>query len=220
MGIGAEFAFSGVLYQFVGEKPKHTEIFFPDSTFPYLSLSIPFDIYSPNSVIGLYTEASYSIVNWALRDTLIGFADGFKMHTLEIPLYLKIRPGTMGTGRAKFWLLLGGSFALPVISQRATNYETSLSTKNFAKPYAGVGGAVGLELKLGRKHLGIDMDKARMVFYLRANYSMMNKFNGSALVDSNPIQEIDYSKIDVRDVVISLGMKFLFRIKKPKKEKS
>lgn len=212
MGLGFEMSLAtkpAILYHSVGTIPSDTKLSLQDS-FPYLGISLAFDIYSPNSVVGLYSELSYSIYRFGFKDEQLGYSDNFDVRALEIPLYLKFRPGTMGSKRVKMWLLLGGSYVVPISTSR------NGSRGNYVNHYPGVGGAIGMEAKLGRKTLGIDADKARFVIYLRANYSLTNKLNVNKLQSEIGVAGIDYSKTDYRDVIVSLGMKLLFRVNRYK----
>jgi hypothetical protein len=179
----------GALYEFMGKKPSSSKIIFPktDTTSgtPYMSFSLPIDLYAPNSFLGFYTEISYSLYRWNLKDTslIVPLEDSYKFNVIEIPFYLKLRPGSVANTRSHLWFLLGGSYSIPVKVSRTSNYTASDSNIKMFSSYYSVGGEIGYELFLNNQKSGSVQkylsDQYRVVLFLRANYSIKNKLNSN-----------------------------------------
>lgn len=237
LGVSLEGAFSGkkgnslmswnvgntrAKYDYLDKSGDTTQSF----DYLYGAVGAMIDVYSPNSILGLCFGANYSFYGFRIFDKTKTRFDRFDISSVEIPVYLKLRFGPKESTH-HFWWQLGASYSVPLIVKRyysvtgVTESNRQMAQGNFA-----VGTMIGFEqfISYGKNSRSYgteksDKDNMRMILFLRINYKLQSilnknysKFNEfSSAVGSH--QNLDY-----RDLTLSLGVMYFFRLGKKKSE--
>lgn len=229
VGAGIEGAFPAMMKSTVN--PSELNIQYKDtrpdhSKYPYVSGGLALDVYSNNSLAGLLIGVNYSVSTTTYQQEKIA-TDYFSINRIEIPLYLKFRPGRVDS-KNHLWLLFGGIFSLPVSINRqfTTNSSTSPNGGTFTDTNISqvsdlflVSSSVGYE--------GYILKKTRAAIFLSASYSLNNQFNKDYIqYTPGAIQGPDgtttggqsvfanfpnYSSHEIR---FTLGVKFFIKLRK------
>ncbi len=237
LGVGLEGAFSGkkgnsimswnvgttrAKYDYLDKTGDTTQSF----DYLYGAAGLMIDVYSPNSILGLCFGANYSFYGFRVFDKSKTRFDRFDISSVEIPVYLKLRFGPKESTH-HFWWQLGASYSMPLIAKRyysgtgVTESNRQMAQGNFA-----VGTMIGFEqfISYGKNSSAYgaeksDKDNMRMILFLRINYklqSILNKNYSKFNEFSSAIGS--HTNIDYRDLTLSLGVMYFFRLGKKKSE--
>ncbi|QEC76354.1 hypothetical protein [Mucilaginibacter ginsenosidivorax] len=229
VGAGIEGAFPAMMKSTVN--PSELSITYKDtrpdhSKYPYVSGGVALDIYSNNSLAGLLVGVNYSVSTTTYQQDKVA-TDYFSINRLEVPIYLKFRPGRVDATN-HLWLLFGGIFSLPVSVNRqyitassatpdgATFTDTNISqVSNLFL----VSGSVGYE--------GYVMKRTRAAVFLSAAYSVNSQFNRD-YIEYNPAvaqgpngittggQSVlaNFPNYSAHELRFTLGLKIFIKLKK------
>ena len=178
------------------------------------------DIYSPNSITGIYIEANYSILSFGIQNTQ-GLIDSFDVSYFSVPAYLKFRIGAKDS-RKHIWLALGGSLNFPVSCERKlfddkTLLYTLKDNQQLVSMYPGLSAILAYEAFRKEDKTGL-----RAVIFFSGDYKLKNILNSnySGFDEGSPNSNKSvgkYNEIDFRNLTINVGIKLLYRInRKPK----
>lgn len=190
-----------------------------DDSYPYLSASLVFDLYSDNSLLGLLFGANYSILTTTYQKENTSI-DYFNINSVEFPLYLKIRPGYVNS-KNHVWILLGAIYSLPVTAQR----EYNVITPRFAKDVSYVDQDISQEIatlsasaSFGYEGYLTSSKSTRGAVFITGSYPLSNQFNANyaEFVPGGRSVFSNYPGFDVRDIRISIGIKYLYKLSKSK----
>ncbi len=203
---------------FIGEKPDGYKTIGGGGG----SIGLGMDIYSPNSITGIYMECNYSILSFGIQNNQ-ALIDSFDVTYFAVPVYLKFRIGAKDS-RKHFWLALGGSVNFPMSCERKLfNDKTLLYTVKdngqMVSMYSTLSSILAYEAFNKKDKTGL-----RAVIFLSGDYKMQNILNSnySGFDEGNPNTNNyksvgKYNEIDFRNVTINVGIKLLYRInRKPK----
>ena len=177
---------------------------------PFASYGFVFDVYSANSVVGLLSGVDYTGTSICLEKE-DGKKDFFDMNCLEIPLYLKFRPGKRDA-KGHLWLLTGGVYSLPLTCNRK-QFDQNLyllhtdGNKEQLVSYLSLSGSLGYEFFFGSQK------NFRLAFYSRVVSPLSNQLNSNYpdFLPSGQSVLSSYPNFDIREYRISFGIKFLFQ---------
>lgn len=200
-------------------KPANLKTIYKDprteSSVPCVSYGLTLDLYSANSVIGFLSGLDFSKFSFGVQESN-STTDFYDIRRIEIPLYLKIRPGKVD-GKHHAWILLGGIYNLPEACKRE-QFEASLGNgaytnvldenKDQIKSFFSLSGSLGYEAFLlgEQKHL-------RVAFYSKVTYPLSNELNpeyseyksgGNGLLQN-------YPNFNIRHYRITFGIKILLQ---------
>ena len=198
------------------------------------NFSFDIDLYSPNSLVGLYFPIGYTFGSFTVNDSSNHF-DAIQYKKIEVPLYLKLRTGERN-GDLHLWFGLGASYN--IINSVARNYYVPNATtgyvyyddldKNQMKNHMSAGLLIGAEIfnyktneEKGRS-LQNEPGRLRLLTYFRANYNFQNSLNNDYkyfLAGSNKSAISNNKGFELKYVTFSFAMKFFLRMKRnlPKK---
>lgn len=194
------------------------------SGYPYISGGISIDIYSENSITGLFGGINYSASTTKYSKENVA-SDYFSINRLEIPVYLKLRPGAIAS-TSHLWLLFGGIFSAPVkINRQYSVYNgttmdslayTDTNVSQVNKLFL-VSTSVGYEGYIGKT--------VRGVVFASASYSLNTQFNKNYVeFQSNPDlnpnlpagggQSVfaSYPNYNSHEIRLTIGVKMLFKL--------
>jgi hypothetical protein len=186
-----------------------------ESSVPYVSYGLTLDLYSANSVIGFLSGLDFSKFSFGVQESN-NRTDFYDIRRIEIPLYLKIRPGKVD-GKHHAWILLGGIYNLPEACKRE-QFDASLGNgasitvldqnKEQINSFFSLSGSLGYEaFVLGeQKHL-------RVAFYSKVTYPLSNELNTEYREYKNGGNGIlvNYPNFDIRHYRITFGIKILLQ---------
>ena len=169
----------------------------------YLAGKVAFDLFAPNSILNLYTEANYAYQSLILRETQKNYTDTLTFGTLEIPLFLKIRMGSRES-RSRYIAFVGASLDLPLHVKRTWRTSRNALQEDNAKAQLNttginIGGGFGWEYFLD------DQNHTRTILYLRATYrenSLLNK--------NYPDFIRNYGDADIKYLRLTLAISLFF----------
>ncbi len=211
LGLGVELGLAGDGYHFLGQ-PDDLEISFVDKT-PFVGLNLAFDIYAPNSILGLYTEVNYGISEFSIGRN--GLFDDIRISQIEVPVFLKFRFGAIDS-RSHFLLLMGGSYSVPIKLENGNGFGFLKDKKEKLNNFLGIGGMLGYELSLGgddskdTKQPKSELDKMRIILFVRPNYKLDNLFNTEH--PEQILSSVPNNQLDFKDLTISVGIKVFIRL--------
>ncbi len=175
------------------------------------------DLYSPTSTVGFITGVGLNLQKFELRDNSSIARDTLSTASLEIPVYLKLRLGSVRS-RGQFWFAAGGGFSITTKAE-ATRVETSGSItqskdiKDQFNSHPYISGILGYEFMLGSKKEEIyNRDALRLLIYAKANYDLGNRLNQDNIDSISTLGS--YSNPSLEFLRISFGVKLLVRFKK------
>jgi hypothetical protein len=232
LGIGIEGAFSSTMTS--TSKPTGLDIQYKDarttdgSNYPYLALGATIDLYSDNSLIGLLAGVNYSISTTTYKKENVA-TDYFSIDRIEVPVYLKFRPGAVGS-KNHLWLLLGAIYSVPVTVKR--DYVSSTSTSNDIS-YTDNDVSQASNILLASASLGYEgytSKSTRLVVFATGSYSITPQFNTNyieyrqANLSSNGSNGTtgghsvfaNFPGFAAHEVRLIFGIKYLFKLGKSK----
>ncbi len=203
---------------FVGKKPDGYKMIGGGGG----GIGLGMDIYSPNSITGIYMECNYSILSFGIQNNQ-ALIDSFDVTYFAVPVYLKFRLGAKDS-RKHFWFALGGSVNFPMSCERKlfddkTLLYTLKEKEQMVSMYPTLSSILAYEAfnkkdKTGLRAVIFFSGDYKLQNILNSNYSGLNEGNSST---NNPKSVGNYSEIDFRNVTINVGIKLLYRInRKPK----
>ncbi len=190
----------------------------PLDTLPLINLNLALDLYAPNSFISFYSEIRYSTFNFTLEAS--NQVEAFRTDNLDIPLYLKMRFGSIEKRWHLLWML-GGGYTIPLnvtrnelINVRGNYQEIELDNNNkqFIKS-SYLGSMVGLECFLG-KNLGNNYtwDKVKVILFAKFNYRMSNMINNDYSNFKKNSILFNYENFDLRESHFTIGASVFLRL--------
>jgi hypothetical protein len=203
---------------FIGKKPDDYKIIGGGGA----SIGLGLDIYSPNSIIGIYSEVNYCISSFGIQNNQ-SLIDSFKVSYFVIPLYLKFRLGAKDSPK-HFWLALGGSINFPLACERnlfdgSALLWTDKDEKQMVSIYKSLSTIIAYEAFKNEDYSGL-----RIVIFLSADYKLDNILNTSYtgldegdLTTGNPKSIGKYDEIIFKDIVYCFGLKLLFKTRSKSK---
>ena len=187
---------------------------FDTSKAPYFNYAIDFDLYSPNSLMGIWTGLGYSVNFFNVQGNNNNY-DNIEYRNLEIPLYLKFRTGQRN-GKIHAWFAAGISYNFILACNRnyymytsAYNFYTSSDNNNGQmNNYFSIGGLLGFEL--------VNYGKFRLVVFARSNYAIQNLINNSYNAFQTPGNSAiaDYPNFSYNYLATSIGIKLFYKVPK------
>jgi len=175
-----------------------------------------FDLYAPNSRIGFMFEANFG--NWELEFHDSQSSEYFFVRTLELPLYLKLRFGRI-EATSRMWLLAGASYIIPLNVIRNYNDEYEDTDKSQINTVGVLTATLGYEQYFGERadykanNPRGTYDRMRIVFFARYSYLLNSRINSDYYNTRNVHSNInDYDNFVFNDYIISIGIKYFFRI--------
>lgn len=220
LGLGVEGSHSSFIAN--TSKPKSIKGLYnnprdENGEIPYAAFCFNIDLFSDNSLTGLLLGANYGFLTQGYQsgDTA---ADFFDITKLEIPVYLKFRPGHYND-TSHLWLLIGGTYSLNLNSKRDhfnppsssiasyTDKNSDQLTKFFSASLS-----LGYEFYWGQEKL------SRVVIYISGFYplsSYINK-NYKDFLSGGKSVFTHYTNPDIRDIRGVIGLKVLFGTRKKK----
>ncbi len=188
---------------------------------PFISSGITFDFYSPNSILGLTFGANYAAQQTAIASKDESKFDFIRARRLELPLYLRIRPGERDNG-SHIWLLFGGAYNIPLSGSRTRyiqNYDTYDNdfvdeNKEQFQSYITLSTQIGIEA-----FTGSDGYNSRAVFYISGEYPLTNFLNENysnfIYIQGDGVLS-DYWRYEIKQYKIGIGLKLFFGSKRKK----
>jgi hypothetical protein len=227
IGLGLEMSGQGLM-KFNGA-PKEAKVRFENpfdtSKTPFYNYSLDIDLYSPNSIIGLWSSIGYS-KNYFYIQGKNDNADLFYYDKLEVPLYLKLRTGQRN-GNLHAWFAAGGSYNISLNCTRKYYFSTQSgyikdqNRKQLRNTFS-LGGLIGFEIVNIRKenyaqNYDTRMGKIRFFMFGRFNYYFQDILNAdyNLFKVSNSRSAIcDYQDFNFKYFVASIGIKIFYKIPK------
>lgn len=199
-----------------GNTPK--DFFKYDKPAVNASFNLGIDVYSPNSVLGFFTEVNYNNLKYQITPDDGAVIDSISSVNIEIPVYLKFRLGKVNRS-GHTWLALGGGYSIVSKARQNTTRNNSLigeqSQKSFLKNIGYASAIFGHELIIaGEGSNGeeiYDRDTFRGLIYLKVNYDFNNRVNSDFDFNNGSVLG-SVSNPDVRLLRVSIGIKLLFRV--------
>lgn len=217
--LGADLSWAGnngktALLSQNGTIPEEN-IFYSSS--PNTSYFLGLDFYSPTSTLGFMTGLNINVQQYAIKNKNLTVTDSIKTTNIEIPIYAKLRMGSVLKG-GQFWIALGGgySFTTKAEIERTSNTSNSINTfdaKDSFKANPFLSGILGYEFSLDSKSkIFLNRDFFRILLYTKANYDLGNRLDDSNISANSTINS--YSDPSLKFLRISLGVKILLRLSK------
>lgn len=218
-GIGIEASPNFAFIKASSPRSMHSNYKDPTSTdsmtIPYASVGISFDFFSAHSLLGLTFGANYAMQDFVVANKPQQLHDFFRTKKIEVPVYIRIRPGKR-ISADRLWLLLGGAYNIPVGGDR-TRYEQGFGgymshkftddSKEQFQSYFTVSTQIGAEI------FSISKNAGRFVLYASAEYPLGNAVNTNYhnfkyLIGDGVLS--DYDNVQIRQVRIGAGLKVFF----------
>lgn len=187
-----------------------------------LTIDLGLDIYSPKSILGLYTGVGIDFKNYAVNFPNSQARDSISSTYLEIPLYAKFRFGNQNS-KTHFWVAGGGGYAFPLKFERETitNSGTLVpidDNKGQAKSLPFIGGLVGVEfiIPFGKTKEGeeiFDRDDFRILLYGGYQKDLGQRLNPDGFNTNNSVLGA-YNSPDLSFSSIKFGLKVFYRFTK------
>lgn len=220
LSIDASFANSDGdtgLIQLQNESIKKDHLGF--NKYPNTTFSLGFDIYSPTSTLGFYTELGINRQRYSIdNNSNTQKRDSINNTNIEIPLYAKLRIGKV-RGKGQLWLAFGGGYSITTKSE-TTSFQNNLTTSNIDSkeqfnsiPF--LSSIIGYELIIPFKGSSgqeiYNRDNFRVLLYAKGNYDLKNRFDPNiSFNNQTELEQIDNA--DLRFLRISFGLKILLRL--------
>lgn len=184
-----------------------------------LSVGIGLDVYSPKSILGLYTGMDINFKNYAVDIENSQARDSISTTYLEIPVYAKLRFGNQNS-KTHFWLAGGAGYAFPLTAERETITEAGVilpldENSDQAKGLPFIGGLAGIELiiPLGKNTKGEEVfnrDDFRILFYGGYKRDLGERLNQDAFSSGNSVYG-NYEDPELSFSSFSFGIKLFYR---------
>ncbi|MES2275223.1 MAG: hypothetical protein V4592_04320 [Bacteroidota bacterium] len=230
IGMGLEGAFPAMMKSTVN--PSELSIHYKDtrpdnSKYPYIAGGITVDMYSSNSVTGLLGGLNYSVSTTTYQKEKIA-TDYFSINRIEVPLYLKLRPGAIAS-KKHLWLMLGGIFSMPVKVNRQYVVNSSISPNGLTFTDTNVSQVSDLFLVSGSFGYEGYVLQQRSAIFLSGAYSLNSQFNteyigysqpGNVAPDNTGTSLPGYSvfsnfpNYNSHELRLTLGIKVFFKLSK------
>lgn len=187
------------------------------SSSPNTSYFLGLDFYSPTSTLGFMTGFNINIQEYAIKNNSLSVTDSIKTNNIEIPIYVKLRMGSVLKG-GQFWIALGGgySFITKAEIQRTNSSSSSIDlfdAKNLFQANPFLSGILGYEFSLDSKSENfLNRDFFRILLYTKVNYDLSNRLDDANFNSNSTINS--YSDPTLKFLRISLGLKILLRLSK------
>jgi hypothetical protein len=218
-GLGWEFSFPKTM-TFTGVPDDVVDFGHPTDTLrsPFNSFSLDLDLYSPNSVIGLYFPIAYSTNYFYVTDTT-GNQDLFRSGRIELPLFIKFRTGQRN-GNIHFWLGIGGSYNINMNVEREyfSSFDPYVKDNNLGQlnNTFSYGGFIGYEIanfKKGqtRSDIDVNMGKTRLIIIVRYTNFNKNTLNNTYFDTAVSSAISQCGNIQLRYSMFSFGIKLLYQ---------
>jgi len=148
--------------------------------YPYVSEGISVDLFSQNSLTGLFGGINYSSSTTTYKSSDL-VSDYFSVNRLEIPVYLKLREGSLAKTN-HLWLLFGGIFSTPlsVNRQYIVNSISGTSADGTAYTYTDANSSQVNNLFLVSSSVGYETylwHSVRGVIFIAGSYSINSQYN-------------------------------------------
>jgi len=205
----------GLLYRYRGSPMELNSVI--DSA-TYGTWNLGFDLYAPNSFMGFLIEADYG--SWDLNIHKDQSTESFVVRTLEIPFYLKLRPGSIEKS-GHVWLVLGASYIIPIGIDRVSISGITDHDKSQLNGVKVLTGMLGYEYFFGElaenkvNNPKGACDRMRIVLFTRFSYLLDSRLNSEYYQSPNKSSILsDYQGFDYKDYVVTFGIKYFFRLGK------
>lgn len=228
-GLGLEMS-DGDLLGYTGSPSNANvefEYFYDTTKAAYFNYSIDIDLYSPYSLIGIWTSLGYTKNRFYVKGKNNNY-DIFDYDKAEIPVYLKLRTGRRN-GNAHAWIAAGMSYNIIISCER--NYDSVTSEFGSSYTYSSekdeekgqlnnslsMGGLLGYEIVNLKKNNGYDnTGSARLLLFARFNYYFQSVTNQKYRPFNTEYESAiaDYSNFSMNHFAVSFGLKFFFTIPK------
>ncbi len=201
LGVGVEappqYILEGLTSYYVLNEEENLKIT-PET---YLAGKVALDLFAPNSIINLYTEANYAYSRVVLRETQKNYSDTLSFGSLEVPLFLKIRMGSRES-RDRYIIFFGASLDMPLHVKRTWQTSKGLLKEDktidqLNKMGFNIGGGFGWEYFL--------TDHTRSILYFRATYRENNLLN-----TKYPDFALNYGDVDIKYLRLTLAISLFF----------
>lgn len=181
-GLGVDGALSSMTIK--ANKPNDMPVTYTDPTkdssaISYYAIGLNFDLYSPNSLLGLSLGGKYSFSDLTISDKSKVKYDYFSINKVEIPANIMIRLGNIDAAEHLI-IMLGVVYNFPIKGNRilmTRNYGSSYkvnSTDNSIsqfKPYYSLSASLGIEFFENKKN------NSRITAYVNCDYPIGNTLN-------------------------------------------
>lgn len=151
------------------------------------NISVGFDIYSAESILGFYLAPSLNIHDFTINHPNAPFIDSMATSNLDLPFYFKLRIGKI-LKRDNITLAFGGGYSIPLMlnrefieksTDRILNIDRDETNIFNSTPY--ISTILGWEIiiasqKKSGEHI-YDRDDFRLLIYTKANYDLDNRIN-------------------------------------------
>jgi len=186
--------------------PDQYNIDYTQEDFPYFAGGIVFDLFSPNSILGLTVGAEYNFINFGLTfdDNQIST---IRTQYVRFPAYLKFLTGDVHNQLSGL-IMPGGYFALPLGYKRnGPSGEVTDDTE--------IQGGFGPSLILGVQYRFFDdtdqlidgVSASRIWFYLRTDYTLYSLLTEDAFSNIFPNET---GQLNVHPLNLSVGLGYFF----------
>ncbi len=196
--------------------PEDYEVTFKADDFPFTNVGVYFDLFSPNSILGLTFGAEYNFQEFSIENETSSFVSSFEINRIQIPAYLKFQTG--GVYDELSGIIMGGAYyAFPVGYTRNTSGVPTVENTDELNSGLNLSTVFGFQYRFvdgssGRTSAETD-ENIRTWIFLRIDMPISNTFSegtlNSILASSNAGEE---SRI--RPVNITLGASFYFGSKR------
>lgn len=176
------------------------------------SLNIGLDVYSPNSILGFFTEINANFLDYQVGQENGSGIDLISSLNLEIPAYIKFRFGKVNRN-GHTWVALGGGYS--IVSRSMQNDVVFKGENSFLNNTAYLSGMFGLEsivpFKGSKGEEIFNRDNYRSLLFVKFNYDLNNRVDNTFNLDNSTVLG-NLPNASLKFLRISIGLKIIFRV--------